>query len=512
MWKLRVLQGSMEGQIFELKEGENIVGRLPTCDVYIPANGVSKKHARITVTNNRCGITDLGSSNGTYLNSIKVADAVLRPNDKVTFHNVSVQVMSEEASLPRSLDLPSAPTPFSNSLFPEQQNEIGPPAALPPEKSLKGFAQAYMDTVVLPGLYKVNEIYPTRNILAAFLFGFILVLTTLSSIPMAQLTKEGVQKEGQRRAFTLVKQLATLTERAFRTNSPQDIPIQAIINEDGVESALVVDPTGRIIAPLNLAQTYSNKTFVVKAAKLNKELIEQIDDTSVGTAIPIQTFNPSAGRAEVSAIAIVLYKLNTVDLGSTVYVFAYILIIAFFIGLIVFYFLSRLVTHPLEQANEQLDQALRGQRTNIESPYEFPALKQLLVNVNSALSRMSSGDINSSQRPVDRSQELLSLVRITKDGALALDPMGQFISVNPAFEDITGMRQMTLQGLGLDMIQDQALKLNLEDLFNQAKMAPGQIATSELDIGGHPYEIDAISIGEGSGIYIFATFKRKEAA
>jgi DNA-binding winged helix-turn-helix (wHTH) protein len=50
-----------------LAPGENVIGRDPSCAVWIDAAGVSRRHARITVAADAATIEDLGSRNGTAI-------------------------------------------------------------------------------------------------------------------------------------------------------------------------------------------------------------------------------------------------------------------------------------------------------------------------------------------------------------------------------------------------------------------------------------------------------------
>src|SRR6185437_6162431 len=54
--------------------------------------GVSKKHAQITVVKGQCLLTDLGSSNGTFVNGLRIKEKVVKPGDRIAFHNVLVEL------------------------------------------------------------------------------------------------------------------------------------------------------------------------------------------------------------------------------------------------------------------------------------------------------------------------------------------------------------------------------------------------------------------------------------
>jgi pSer/pThr/pTyr-binding forkhead associated (FHA) protein len=77
----QLLEGGGLGEIFPLKAGENAVGR-EAGDVTFPGDRyVSARHARLDVTAEGVTLTDLGSSNGTF---VKVAGAVdLAPGDQL---------------------------------------------------------------------------------------------------------------------------------------------------------------------------------------------------------------------------------------------------------------------------------------------------------------------------------------------------------------------------------------------------------------------------------------------
>ena len=57
---------------FVLRDGENIVGRDAAASVRLPGDGISRRHARITVAGDRLTIEDLGSKNGTYVDGKRI--------------------------------------------------------------------------------------------------------------------------------------------------------------------------------------------------------------------------------------------------------------------------------------------------------------------------------------------------------------------------------------------------------------------------------------------------------
>jgi phosphoserine phosphatase RsbU/P len=85
-------KGPNAGQRFTLDDGGALIGRQPDVGVYLDSLSVSRRHARIVCQSGACFIEDLGSSNGTYVNGVRIAGrAPLTDHDELrigpyTFH------------------------------------------------------------------------------------------------------------------------------------------------------------------------------------------------------------------------------------------------------------------------------------------------------------------------------------------------------------------------------------------------------------------------------------------
>jgi len=78
---------------FPLSKDTVIVGRKNDCDLRIPLTSVSRKHCEIKVAGEDVTLRDLGSSNGTYHNSIRVQEAALSAGDEVVIGPVVFTVV-----------------------------------------------------------------------------------------------------------------------------------------------------------------------------------------------------------------------------------------------------------------------------------------------------------------------------------------------------------------------------------------------------------------------------------
>ncbi len=84
MARLVLTQGPQSGQQFVLDERPCTVGRQPGLQIILDAPEVSRQHARVTEAGGRFFVEDLGSSNGTYLNRLRLRDrSELRDRDEL---------------------------------------------------------------------------------------------------------------------------------------------------------------------------------------------------------------------------------------------------------------------------------------------------------------------------------------------------------------------------------------------------------------------------------------------
>src|SRR6266850_464971 len=105
-------------QSIDLQLGRKlVVGRAVTSDVPIYDPTISRRHAEIVLTDSGVRVTDLGSSNGTFLNGAKITEAEAGANDVVTFGKVAFRVKEVTAPAPRPQVVPT-PSDFSNPRAP----------------------------------------------------------------------------------------------------------------------------------------------------------------------------------------------------------------------------------------------------------------------------------------------------------------------------------------------------------------------------------------------------------
>ena len=92
-YTLQVLKGRSDVTALRLIDGVNSVGRHDDCVIRIRSSQVSRRHCEIFEADDRLMVRDLGSSNGTYVNGLRVlGQQALKPGDVITIGGVALRV------------------------------------------------------------------------------------------------------------------------------------------------------------------------------------------------------------------------------------------------------------------------------------------------------------------------------------------------------------------------------------------------------------------------------------
>lgn len=91
MARLVLHPGQTDEQVFDLKKGPTTLGRAKENDIVILDASLSRMHARVDVNGDRIVLSDLQSSNGTFVNGDRITDCVLKHGDTVMCGDVALQ-------------------------------------------------------------------------------------------------------------------------------------------------------------------------------------------------------------------------------------------------------------------------------------------------------------------------------------------------------------------------------------------------------------------------------------
>jgi pSer/pThr/pTyr-binding forkhead associated (FHA) protein len=70
-----------ERKTFVLPGKRALIGRGTDCNFKIPLLSISRRHCELTIEENTLHLHDLGSRNGTFVNGMRIVNAMLRPGD-----------------------------------------------------------------------------------------------------------------------------------------------------------------------------------------------------------------------------------------------------------------------------------------------------------------------------------------------------------------------------------------------------------------------------------------------
>ena len=92
---LRFISGKYQGGEYPLGEnGELVIGRSSDLDMVLIEDMVSRKHAKISLLPGQITISDLGSTNGTFVNGEKVKRARLKEGDRILIGTSILKLVS----------------------------------------------------------------------------------------------------------------------------------------------------------------------------------------------------------------------------------------------------------------------------------------------------------------------------------------------------------------------------------------------------------------------------------
>ncbi len=142
-YRLVVRQGPIPGQIFELNKTEVSIGRDISNDFVINDAEVSRKHAKLSLEGDRYEIEDLNSTNGTYIDGMRLIGPHLLSIGEIIMFGDNVGVIFEGEHTEPDLTVPSTielgrtpvaaiPQPVDNYVPPPVSPTLGEANIQPP--------------------------------------------------------------------------------------------------------------------------------------------------------------------------------------------------------------------------------------------------------------------------------------------------------------------------------------------------------------------------------------------
>lgn len=512
MLAIRILNGPQAGEVHPLKPGKVKIGRGENCQIRLQGSGISKEHIEINVIGDKVTLTDLRSSNGTYLNGVRVKGALLKLGDKILISQVMLDVVVvQKRQVPRAhLPVQYGDPNHMPALYHPDSMVPGPVAPQPPPdvgtvmQSQINKAQEFIDRVAMPGVYRLPEVFEFRFVILGFVCGYCLLLTLLSLIPLNQITAESISTESRRRALTVARALSEVNQRVLRSGDYGGFRTDLIMKEEGIEDAYVVSKDGKILAPPERIGFSPKEAGFV--AKLRGSVREMTDESATGrvvASVPIVAFDAELQQNVPRAHAIVVYNPGnlTFDEGRALSLFVQMLTLAIFAGFVLYYFMFKLIEYPYRVLHQELDECLRDGRDQVNISFRFPVLQNLLTSLNSLLSRVASGSVQQQMMvgKGSRDQEIANIMQLIGYPCILVDRDMVIRRASPSFEILTGIETEKLIDQKVNDIPDPAMQQNINHLIGQSQLNLSQIFSDTLEIGGHMFTLNSQALANASG-------------
>lgn len=92
-YMLRGVSGATFGKTFALT-GTMVIGRQQDSDIPVPAEEISRHHARLQVTADGVLVEDMNSANGTFINDKRIQTGVLKPGEELRLDTVRFMLVA----------------------------------------------------------------------------------------------------------------------------------------------------------------------------------------------------------------------------------------------------------------------------------------------------------------------------------------------------------------------------------------------------------------------------------
>jgi pSer/pThr/pTyr-binding forkhead associated (FHA) protein len=92
-YMLRGVSGATFGKTFALT-GTMVIGRQADSDIPVPAEEISRHHARLQVTADGVLVEDMNSANGTFINDKRIQNGLLKPGEELRLDTVRFMLVA----------------------------------------------------------------------------------------------------------------------------------------------------------------------------------------------------------------------------------------------------------------------------------------------------------------------------------------------------------------------------------------------------------------------------------
>ena len=96
-YSLAVIMGANAGQIHLVQQPRVVLGRGDECDIRLQDSDVSRRHAMIEIHGDEAVVTDLGSTNGTYVETVRIRQGRIDNNQEFSLGTTTLMFIVTDA-------------------------------------------------------------------------------------------------------------------------------------------------------------------------------------------------------------------------------------------------------------------------------------------------------------------------------------------------------------------------------------------------------------------------------
>ena len=505
MFKLVAVGGKIRGQEFILKDGDNILGRAQECDHQVLADGISKKHLRITVNGESAFAEDMGSSNGTLINGKIIKKITLRDGDKIALPNVILQfvyVLEKKVIIKKKI--------LKDDEDEDSYDELSQIEPVPDSLAAKPIW--LFKYKLMPIVYGFNERYEWAALVGMLLFSFIVITIGLTILPVLRDSKYLLIKEIALRGKQYAAEVDHLNSAHLREKNLDHIRTDFLEGADaeGVQSYILFDTEGRVYRPLSSLNKIVDDSFSVEAQKFYKteknqdmEVIQDLGGNKIGIARAIKAHDKQLGRDVVVAIITIVFSPSSLAREASNNSKAYLesLITAGMVAIFFFGILYYMTIKPFNEMKFQIEAVLRGRQKELHSNAMFKEIHPLRNTINSILTRIKelqntdSGETQNLEEDAPYIRTLKEFMEGAQGPVLILNSEKIIQNMNPECEDLIGIRENASAGQSLlDTARDQGFAATVIDLCDKSANNEGCNQKESYEIGGKDFSINVSAL------------------
>ena len=484
MYALKVLSGQNVGEVYTLYDHETIIGRSAQCNIQIPNDNISKQHAKIIIDPQKAILADLNSTNGSFVNGIKVEISIIKPGDKISLYDTILEFHKEKSN---KFSLGGSVVPHAQT---EQKKFEGA------ETSKLAKLDQELEKKLLPPFYILMEKMDFRLLISLFAISFIFFTALLSTIPLMTIIKESVEVESKSRAKSLAKLLAISNQEALRTERLSSLNVDIGFKEPGVKKAVIIrQETGEVISPAIMSGSFL-KGPVEGKVNTYRKLTDRPHHTfnaggsTIISMYPIKFYSNTEGLEITKYYTVVVYNSRALAMSNshTINLLVQTLFLSLLFGSILLYILLHIIDRPLKKLKEDLAYSGSGPESKaLETNILNSAVQDIYISINSLLTKTKDGESSSgSTLEMDRSFETQNITEMIGYACVIISNGDEtLLDYNPYFEELTNLYD--LKGKRVVDISDNALQQNISDLIERVRLNPESIETNDFEFSGIPY-------------------------